>query len=104
MRLSAARAASLALQLTLSVSLSRSKNIPMFSISGHDDKVLDVAWPTANVLASGGANGNLQVRVRKEDLCNEWHRPAPHSQLDPSPFLQGPSPLSKLVHYKMQRQ
>jgi len=41
----------------------RSRTIPIHNITGHDDKVLSVDWPSTNLILSGGADGQLRMHT-----------------------------------------
>eukprot|EP00038_Savillea_parva_P031301 m.84760 g.84760 ORF g.84760 m.84760 type:complete len:462 (+) comp9607_c0_seq2:271-1656(+) len=41
----------------------RSQRIPLHNLTGHTDKVLAVAWPTATLVAAGGADGQLRLHT-----------------------------------------
>lgn len=45
----------------------RSANIPLHNVAGHEGKVLDVIWPSANLFASGGDDGKLMLHRWNQD-------------------------------------
>ena len=44
-----------------------SANIPLHNVAGHEGKVLDVIWPSANLFASGGDDGKLMLHRWNQD-------------------------------------
>jgi len=41
----------------------RSQRIPLHNLPGHADKVLGVAWPSAELVCAGGADGRLRMHA-----------------------------------------
>jgi len=45
----------------------RSSNIPIHNIAGHEGKVLDVIWPSSDLVVSGGEDGKLMLHKWNQD-------------------------------------